>query len=272
MKQEEILFQQRNFEQFVMSGSYAEKQDSTKQANHAKDEIRKILSSSEERFHSFEDCGMVAIFTPKEIRETNHPALTEDIFNYVRSEALSQIIGFDNKRLLEDEQMELISDFQYKPTYYAKATLNKYGKSFNYTLEEDLTGATLPQLMKAAKYYHANANRLEEYYSRCIISPFNIMPKKKLSLEIGTISKIAHPPIWDINRMLDELGEDFVLHYSKVKLSKLEEWIQIGALPADIKSLHQQVVDIRLDFSVMTIEARNRALKAFDARRKYKTV
>lgn len=109
------------------------------------------------------------------------------------------------------------------------------------------------------------ANPLKSMYSELML-PFKTMAKDKLSLDIGSISRVSNKPVWDINALINELGEEFILKHGKVKLSAIDEWILLGVLPKNIRSEYQQVVDIRLEFEVMSLEAERNALQVFKGR------
>lgn len=98
------------------------------------------------------------------------------------------------------------------------------------------------------------------------------MQVKKVQTSVGSISKVENKPVWDIHRIVNELGDDFVMKHGEVKLTKLQEWIQIGAFPKELLSAHQQVVDIGLKFVVMSLEAENRAFNAYQFRRRQLSV
>lgn len=259
---EELQTAANQFIQFVVSGNYAKMNTAKKNCDAAKEELKSILIHSEEKRHIFREQGMVAKFVPKKIQETDHSGLIEEILCYIRSEALSQVITFNKTKMEEDGVTNVIIPYQYPLTYYVKPTLNKHGKSFN-AEKEYFKGESTETLLKAIKHYSEQEKQLKNEYSE-LMRVFSSMQQQKISLEVGSISKIANKPMYNIYQLINELGEDFVLKYGEVKLSKLEEWINIGALPANIASNYQTVVDVRLDFMVMTFEAEQRMLEAFN--------
>lgn len=255
------------FQLFVKDGSYADKTESTKNISKAKELLRDQLHSSEQKRHEYKHLGWVAKFQPVEVKTTDHPGLIEEILNYVRSEALSQVVTLDTALLQEDGIMEVADEFLYKPTYHLKSSLNKFGKSFNYTLGEDYTGLCVEDLVRHVAYNHNMKNRLDGIY-KLLLTPFTTMKEQKLVLDVGNIYKVPNKPVWDINALIKAagLGEEFIRRYGKVQLTKLDEWIQIGAIPKNIKSEYQQVIDVRLDFTVMSLQAEKIAYDAFQRR------
>ncbi|MFG3435107.1 hypothetical protein [Lysinibacillus fusiformis] len=250
---------------FVKEGSYAEKQECVNNIDKAKILLRDQLHGTEERRHEFQNLEWLAKFQPFEIREPNHSGFIEEILNYVRSEALSQVITLDSKLIESNNLNYIVEDFMYERTYYSKINLNKLGKSFNFTLGEDFTGLSDEELMSVIANTSEKANPLKSMYSELML-PFKTMAKDKLSLDIGSISRVSNKPVWDINALINELGEEFILKHGKVKLSAIDEWILLGVLPKNIRSEYQQVVDIRLEFEVMSLEAERNALQVFKGR------
>lgn len=255
------------FQLFVKDGSYAEKTESKKNIEQAKELLRNQLHSSEQKRHEYKHLGWVAKFQPTEIKITDHPGLIAEILNYVRSEALSQVVTLDTALLNEDGMKECVDEFLYKPTHYLKTTLNKFGKSFNYTLGEDYKGLDPENLVRHLAFHSNIKNRLDVEY-KSLLNPFTTMKENKVSLDVGSIYKVQNKPVWDINALINDagLGEEFIRRYGKVQLTKLDEWIQIGAIPKNVKSEYQQVIDIRLDFAVMTLQAEKIALDAYKRR------
>ncbi|MCM3390198.1 hypothetical protein LG296_21160 (plasmid) [Ureibacillus chungkukjangi] len=148
------------FETFIMNGSFAEKQQSEKNCKAAKEALKSKLYHSEEKRHVFEKHGMVAKFVTSEVKDTDNFGLIEDILNYIRSEALSQVISFNKKYLEANELMDIVEPYQYDPTYYLKATLNKNGQSYNHSLEEDFHEQDIDFLLKSVKSYNQQFDTL----------------------------------------------------------------------------------------------------------------
>jgi len=92
------------------------------------------------------------------------------------------------------------------------------------------------------------------------------MKENSIKTEVGSISKIPNKPIWDIYSLEKYFGSEFLLEFGEVNVTKLQEWIQIGALPKDVLTAHQVVNDVRLDFMVMSLENEKRMLDAFYSR------
>ncbi|MFJ7891370.1 hypothetical protein ACIQYL_25410 [Lysinibacillus xylanilyticus] len=246
---------------FVKDGLYAEKQECKNNIEQAKELLRDQLHSTAKRRHEFKDLEWVAKFQLSEIRVTDQPGFINKILNYVRSEALSQVITLDSKLIESNKMHAKVADFKYKPTFYSKINLNKFGKSFNCTLGEDFTGLSPDELVRVIVSNSERQKTLESMYGQ-LMAPFKYMDDKRISLDIGSISKIPNKPIWDIYSMVNELGEEFIKKYGKVKLTVVDDWIQLGVLPKNIRSEYQQVIDIRLDFAVMSLEAERKALEA----------
>jgi len=257
------------FRDFVMSGKYFEKTESKKNVEAAKAELKNLLINSEERYHVFKKHGMVAKFVPRAIKETDHRGLIEEILCYIRSEALSRVITFNKEKMENDGVSNVIVPYQYPVSYFVRPSLNKQGKSFNFTLKENFQGENIDNLLAAIKHYSNLEKSREEEYKECMSEILAFMDKDmfKVVTDIGSISKIPKDPDYNVYQLIEELGEDFVLNYGEVRLTELEQWINIGALPENITSEYQTVVDIRLDFFVMTLESEQKMFEALNIKR-----
>lgn len=184
---------------------------------------------------------------------------------YIRTEALSQVITLNTAKMEEKGINSLIEEYLYKPTYYARPTLNMFGKSFNLSLEEDFTDKDMCDLVRFLKFNSERKNRLEDDY-KWIMKQFIGMKESIVKTEVGSISKIQNKLIWEIYSLEKYFGSEFLLEFGEVNVTKLQEWIQIGALPKEVLAAHQVVYNVRLDFVVMSLESEKRMLDAFYSR------
>lgn len=254
------------FESFVKDGYYGQKKQAKISRESARTHLEKEFIQSENKRHEFKDIGMVAKFVPKEIKQTNHSGLITGILDYVRSDALSDVITLNKKQLEEEDLMEYADEFLRPSTYYLKPTLNKVGNSYSKTVSPTFEGESVTDVLKFYQSQYELENMLTDTYNE-VLNLFNSMDKRKIVTEVGSISKIANKPVWDINSLIKKYGEQFIVDYGQVKLSELDKWVNMHVIPKYLLSQNQVVTDIRLDFMVMTLEAEGKAFQAFLHRR-----
>lgn len=255
--------------EYVITGAHAERSTCEKNGIAAQDALKDILLiSSDEKRHEYTLAGqkIVAKFVAKDIKDTNHPKLISGVFEYVRSEALSQAITLDKDKLAEDGiDITEFDKYQYKPTYYVRFSPNKFAKSFSnslFTATDDMFGLETEELVRRIIFNKERNVMLESYYTN-VMRPFKMMDKLKFASNVGSVSKIANKPVWDIYSIIQTYGDDFMIKYGKAKLTELTRFVEIGAIPKSVISESQIVIDRRLDFMVMTEEAERRAMDMY---------
>ena len=250
--------------EYVMTGAHAEKTECTNNNDKAKEQLKSLLMSGDQKRKEYNIAGhkIIAKFVPKEVKVVNHKGLISDILDYVRSEALSQVISLDKNVLVEKNLFEMVEEFLYEPTYYFKYTPNKFAKSFNYTVSEDYFGLPEEELVSRVMFTKERKNILKDYYER-VMQQFVLMVDEKLTTDVGSISRIKNKPVWDIHAISKQFGDEFLIEYGNVKTTELTKWIDMKAIPKQVLSDNENVIDIRLDFMVMTEEAEARAMSAF---------
>ena len=268
-----VIFDEKQAEkdllEYVITGAHAERSTCEKNGTAAQDALKDILlSSSDEKRHeySLEGQKVIAKFVAKDIKETNHSKLIEGVFEFVRSEALSQAITLDKDKLAEDGiDIADFSKYQYKPTYFVRFSPNKFAKSFNnsfFTATDDMYGLNTEELVRRIIFNKERHVMLDDYYTN-VMRPFKMMSKLKFASSMGSVSKVANKPVWDIFSIIQTYGDDFIIKYGKAKLTELTRFVEIGAIPKSVISESQIVIDRRLDFMVMTEEAERRAMDMY---------
>ncbi|MGE7983782.1 hypothetical protein [Solibacillus sp. NPDC093137] len=268
-----VIFDEKQAEkdllEYVITGAHAERSACEKNGTAAQDALKDILlSSSDEKRHEYSLAGqkIIAKFVAKDIKNTNHSKLIEGVFEFVRSEALSQAITLDKDKLAEDGiDIADFSNYLYKPTYFVRFSPNKFAKSFNnslFTATDDMYGLETEELVRRIIFNKERHVMLDEYYTN-VMRPFKMMKDLKFTSSMGTVSKVANKPVWDINAIIQTYGDDFIIKYGKAKLTELTRFVEIGAIPKSVISESQIVIDRRLDFMVMTEEAERRAMDMY---------
>lgn len=258
-----------DFREFVVEGFYAKKGQYEKNTIAAKAMLRDRLHSSDQKRHEYTELGWVAKFMPKQRRAIDHAAIIEELLCYIKSEALSQTITFNKKRMDADGATSFVENYMYPPTYYIKATLNKLGKQFGDAILEDYNGVSEMDLIRSIEFNTTRKKELEERHTKLLV-PFRTMEEQKFNLDIGSISKIANRPVYDVHKIYETFGLEFLIEYGEVKTGAIEEWIGIKAIPHDILSRNSIVEEITLDFTVMTLQAEENAFNAFKRFREYR--
>lgn len=251
------------FESFVTEGDYKLMKQHEAFLKQSKAYLEEELKTSNNKRHEFPNVNMVAKFVAKEIRNTNEEGLIEDIFDYVKPELALPLFTLDSKKM-KDESVDIVAKPYLLPaTYYVRPYLNKIGKQHVNLKDYLFGGQTLEQLVTEIYTVTKSYKKTVSEYEKVKDSLFDYLDQvemKKVTTKVGSVSRIAHRPSWDMNGVLENLGEEFVQIFGKVNLSLLDEWIISGKIPRKILTDNRTVVDIRLDFIVIPLDVEARIL------------
>lgn len=244
------------FIRLIESGAYRELKKTESLLKGAKENLRKKLEHSPSKRHEFPTANMVAKFVPKKVWEIDHVSLIEELFCYLRPEHVLSIVRLD-KSLLTDDLKEMLSKYQLPAHYYVRPTLNKVGKElvgkFDYQfdqVEEKELAAMIGVLSQRFKKLEENHEKIKNTIMRCP----ELQSKKKITTPYGSISLLPKQVMWNQIHVYNDFGEDFFIQHGKVNSSKLEEFVQLGIIPKSLIDDHRTLIDIRLDFIVMSLD------------------
>lgn len=258
------------FEQFIKEGKYL----AIKQREHFLEEAKSFLKCEFENLpgkrHVFKDINMVVKFVTKEIRNTNHHGLITELFDYVKPEMALPLLSLDKKKLKAENKDELAAPFLLPTTYYIKPTLNKKGKAFVQKVDTLFGGQTYEELLFEINEVSTELTLLQNEYEEMkaeLEKIVELTEKKKLKTSVGSISYLTHEPKWEMEPLMDVLGENFVINYGKVDMTLIDEWVLTGVIPKSIVTKNRTVIDLRLDFMVMPLDTESRIINFHNKKR-----
>ncbi|RKJ75244.1 hypothetical protein D7X33_17705 [Butyricicoccus sp. 1XD8-22] len=258
------------FQQYLINGRYQKLRQLEQRQKETRQFIRKQLQDKEGKRFEFKKVGYVGRFVRKIETYTDHKALIEELTNYL---SVSSMIQLDvlNFNPASDDVKTLVEPFSLPVDTYVKPTLNKAGKAYvnvykgyydNYPtilgyMEEVAAYAIREEKEKAAK---------KEYEQ--LMSDLKSELTKSVKTNYGTLSVIQKKPKYDLLALLNEFDEEFLLEQCQVKLTEFHELIEMGILERTFLEPFQQIVDVRVDFILQSIESEQRAFEFMEQRKK----
>lgn len=252
------------FIELIESRTYQRLKQAETFLKQAKEALRFMLEPHEGKRHEFKNLNWVAKFVAKSIWETDHNGIIEELLCYVQPEIAFSLIKLDVKSLKEDNQVDMLNPFILPTTSYIRPTLNKKGKSFTVNKDYLFGGQSVEELvaeiLTVTEELQKHQERYEDFKKSCLSCP-DLRERKKVTTPYGSISLLNNKPEWDLERVFGALGEEFLINYGKVDMTKIDEYILKGIIPKSVVSAHRKLVDIRVDFVVMDIAAEERAMQ-----------
>lgn len=245
------------FVRFVDSGSYGEMKNAEQFLECAKEELRSMLYEQDGKRFEFPEAGMVARFTVKSVREINQEQLIEDLSDYLHEEQLLEVLEIDKKKLTPELIKEL-DPFLLPATYYAKPTLNKVGKGFRRQEDVLFGGQSELELISEIRDVAAHLKRYKEEYEDIrsqLMADAKLREAKKIKTKVGSISYVPHKREYNKQLVLSRHSFDFFKKYGKVNMEKLNKWIEMGLVQKWILTANNELKDLNVTFSCMTLEA-----------------
>ena len=259
-----------DFETFVTSGGYQTMKQHEAFLKQAKAHLREELKPLPGKRHLYPELNMVAKFVARKVQTTDHEKLIEDLFDYVKPELVLPILSLDGKRMKEVDMSADAAPFLLPPTYYVRPTLNKFGKRFTGVRDYLFGGQSKEELLTEIQMVTKKREASEEEYNQLkerLYLHAESEKTKQISTSIGSVSRIAHQPAWDMQLIYRELGEDFIKSFGKVSVTDLDEWVLTGRIPKSIVTKNRTVEDIKLDFIVMALDVEERILNIHNRKR-----
>jgi len=251
------------FEGFVKDGEYLLMKQHESFLKQAKGFLKDELINFPVKRHEYPDIDMVAKFVPKKIQTTNHSGIIEDLFDYVKPELVTQLLTLDMKKMREVEADTKANAFLLPQTYFVRPNFNKVGKKYTSVREYMFGGQSVEQLLNEIKFVSNQHEQSVVAYNGVKEKLYNyseLVEKNSVKTTIGSISRIANTPTWDMNKIYLQLGEDFLKLFGKVKLSEIDEWVLTERIPKSIVTKNRTLVDIQLDFVVMSMATESRIM------------
>lgn len=251
-------------EGLLEDGTYPSLKLAETRKKEVKSRVQKILTTSEERRHEFTALGYVAKFVPKKIHEIDYVGLNEYLFD---CGYLLHVIKLDHSRIKREGLLEVFEKYQKKPTYTLSVSFNKEGR-----LKKDsyINSTSLSENVEDLIKEYVHVNRQHEHFlsiyedaKKNMESCEVLKSERKLKYKYGSVYLKENTPTYDIGRIFEELGVEYLIKYGKPHSTRLQHLIQRGSIsPKDIDQF-KTLIDVRLDFSLMTLEAERSMLENF---------
>lgn len=263
------------WEAFIDEGKYPHLQQCKTKTKLLTSAMKERLSDSEFKRHEFTRYGLVGKFVAKKIYDIDYIALNEYLYDLG---LLLFVVEIDEKKLLKENILiyDLIQEFRLPDTFYIRPSFNKAGRSLNEVRNFEVTeqwsiddmARTLailkPQVKELSWQYELlkrKTIRLPE------IRELERLPKEQrepIRHKYGSLSLVAKPPKYDISKIYEYYGEGILIEYGKPDMKKVEKFILSGTITQSEIDQFKKVKDIRLDFSVMTLEDEVKILQMLD--------
>lgn len=266
-------------ESFIENGQYQMLKKTEKDIKSLTAKVREQLEKSESKRHEFTNYNLVGRFTAKKIYEVDLLGLNEYLYNLG---LLTQVVDIDAKRIKENVLYhDLIQEFKLPDTYYVKPSFNKLGKEaikgndhLNNEIVEDLNDIMSklkdlkPQLNSLNYQYDGLKKELLDSNEIKELMSISKEKRKSIAYKFGSISLVSNTPKYDIPYIYDCLGEGLLIDYGKPNSALLDTFITNGTITQKEIDQFRVVKDIRLDFSIMTLEDESKMLGMLDRKQK----
>ncbi|WP_033827371.1 hypothetical protein [Bacillus andreraoultii] len=262
----------KRIEAFIESGNYPRLKQIEKDMKLLTTEMRGFLESSEIKRHEFPKYQLVARFTAKKIYKTDTQGLNEYLFDIG---LLPYVVGIDQTRLAQNQDLyEQLQDFRLPDRFYVKANFNKEYKRFqaeffpSYIQSEHMElediVRNLAHLKKEKKVLTQQYNQLKKDLMKLPeIQHVMKLPseeRKSLHHKYGSLSIQSYPKKYDSFQIFNQLKENILIKYGKPKLQQLEQFSRNGLISERDLNQYRVLTDIRLDFSVITMDDEKKIL------------
>ena len=260
-------------EKFIEEGKYPQLMQSKGQLKILTKLMKDRLISNESKRKEFKRYGLVGRFTAKKIYETDYLALNEYLYDIG---LLSQVVEIDKKINENILYSDMIQDFKLPDTYYIKPSFNKAGQSLN-KIDENFSDEVkgLYDMARRISILKPQIKTLQIEYEQLKREFFNqkdvqaLLKKspelrKPLKHNYGSISLVKNKTKYDISAIHDYMGEWLLIEYGTPNSEMLQKFILNGTITQSEINQFRTIKDIRLDFSVMTLEDELKILEMLD--------
>jgi hypothetical protein len=242
------------FQSFFING-YVPMKQSEKKMDMIKEEMKKRLQGEPRKRIEFEKTDVIAKWRKLPIYETDYVGLNELLYHH----GLLHIISIPTKGL-DPEVKEELQPFLLPPEFSVTPNTNnkkakevmKLKEVFNVEAgtTEQLTG-TFSQLYRIHKRLEDEYKILKAKMVRCPV----LLAQKKLPFDYGSITLSERYTGYDIDKIIEWFGVDYILEVGKPNMQELEYFIDTGLVRKEDVDSFRRLVDYRVDFLLMTKEA-----------------
>lgn len=258
-------------EKFIEEGLYGQMKAAEEKEKKLKAWLRMKLESSDEKRYEFVEYDRVAKFVAKKIYEWDYEGLNDCLNSYG---LLPLVAKLDTSKLKNDpDVLERVKPFTLPKTYYIKPTLNKVGKELVGKVKTELTlseGESIERVLADLVQTERRLEHIQMAYEQeksKMLRCSKLHEKRKLSHKYGSISLVANAPEYDMQQLYLVEGADFLIRYSKPNMDKLNSFIARGLFPKTEFEKFRTIVDIQLNFVVMSLSEERRLMQQFQDRK-----
>jgi DNA-binding Lrp family transcriptional regulator len=258
-------------EKFIEEGLYGQMKAAEDRKKNLKSWLRMKLEHSEQKRHEFKEFNRVAKFVSKNIYEWDYEGLNDCLDSYG---LLPLVASLDNTKIKnEPDVLERVAPFVLPTTYYIKPTLNKVGREFIARAQAELSPSegesierVLADLVQTERRLAHIQMAYEQEKAKMLRCP-KLNENRKLSHKYGSISLVANAPKYDMQKLYLAEGADFLIKYTKPDMEKLNSFIERKLFPKEELEKFRTIVDIKLDFVVMSLSDEKRLMQQFQERK-----
>lgn len=245
------------FQSFFLSG-YVPMKQTEKKMDSIKDEMKSRLKDDSRKRIEYGHSNVIAKWRKMPIYETDYVGLNELLYDH----GLLHIISIPTKGL-DSEVKEELQPFLLPPELYvvpytnnkkAKKAIEELEGNESFNVEdaaiEHMTGV-FSQLYQQNKLLEDEYNILKAKMLKCPV----LREEKKLTFDLGSIGLREKETGYDIDKIIEWFGIEYILEVGKPNMQELEYFIDNGMVNKDDVSSLRRLIDYRLDFLLMTKEA-----------------
>ncbi|QAS54833.1 hypothetical protein [Halobacillus litoralis] len=255
-------------EELMESGLYPEKSNMENKEDLIKKGIHKQLKNSEEKRHEFGSQGIVAKFVPKKITDVDYQGLKEYLYDIG---LLIPLMKIDDRLLKKDLfNKEIFNEFKTGEDFYVRPNFNKLGKELNKPSLFDVSKWELEEMIDEFRRASTKTKEIKETYKNhmMMMAKCPVLEKdNKIKHKYGSVSRISSGCTYDLEGIHDEIGAELLIKYGKVNTNKLQEFIYKGTLSQKDVDQFRTIVDVRLDFMVMSLDTERRMIEQYQRER-----
>jgi len=231
---------------------------------HDKHALRALLQDSDMKRHEYRNFNVVAKFVPKAIYEWDEQSLIEYLMDHLVPEVYLDCLAIDHKQAASIPDWEAFSKpFKQPPGHYVKLNLNDTGKQLT-RVDGEHPAQSEPELLNDINALLKERTTLENHFNLLkeqLLQSNTLHEHRCLPHKYGSVSLLETKPAYDLHRLLDVFGERFFLDYGCINKQKIKELVQQGFIPNETLETFRTLTDIRLDFTVMTLDTERRMLQ-----------
>jgi hypothetical protein len=257
---------EKMFEAFIESYQYGEMKRVENQLKASKTFVKEQLRHQEEKRIAFDDLAMVARYTPKFIYEWDEEGLIEFLTDYLSVPLLVSegVLSIEPKKLKEeDPTLSLLEDFKKEGKSSLRPAFNKRGKLFvNGRKEMIITSfqsvqRAVSNIKRRQQSLENLTSQYEELKSTILQCPV-MQSERRIEHAYGSLSLTKAKDSYQQHAILDVHGEAFMIRYGKINKTAMQELAKRKFISLNDVHSFRKVTDVRLDFTVMSMEAEQR--------------